>query len=181
MPSPRIYSENENLMHFITITAIEWIDIFTKPEYFKVIISSLEFCRNNKGLLLYDYVIMSNHIHLIVRAKEAYKLSEIIRDFKRFTTKNILELLQKDNRRYIINLLENSYKRNKENNRQVWQRENYPETISSEKFYIEKSKYIQLNPVRKKYVELAEHWLYSSAKVRLFDESGVIELDNLYK
>ena len=44
MPPKRIYSENEYLMHFLTITVMEWIDIFTKPQYFQIIINSLKYC-----------------------------------------------------------------------------------------------------------------------------------------
>jgi REP element-mobilizing transposase RayT len=178
MPTLRINEENENLMHYITITVIEWIDIFTKLKYFEILSESLSYCRKNKGLLLYDFVFMSNHIHLIVRAKEGNKLSRIIADFKQFTTKNILKELKSDNRRYILNLIKNSFNKKKGIENQVWQRENYPVPICSEKFYFEKAGYIIKNPVRKNYVEKAEDWVYSSAKKRLFDEVCVIELDD---
>jgi len=92
MPTKRVSQENENRMHFLTLTTIEWIDIFTKPEYFKVIIDSLKYCRENKGLLLYEYVIMLNHIHLIARAEERSKLSQIISDFKKHTTREMFEI-----------------------------------------------------------------------------------------
>ena len=178
MPSPRIAAENENTMHFLTITVIEWIDIFTKPEYFKLICDSLTFCRKNKGLLLYDFIIMTNHIHLIVKAKKDTKLSSIIRDFKRHTTTEIFKQLEKDNRIYILNLLKNSFSRKKETEKQIWQRENHAISINSEKFYFEKAKYIVNNPVRKKYVAKAEDWIYSSAEKRLFNKKAVIELDD---
>lgn len=113
MPTLRINSTNENLTHFLTLTIIEWIDIFTKPEYFKIIINSLKYCQKNKGLLVYEYVIMPNHLHLIAGSKENFQLSLIISDFKRFTTKEILKLLAKDNRRYILNLIRNSFARKK--------------------------------------------------------------------
>ncbi|MCK5413467.1 MAG: transposase, partial [Candidatus Pacebacteria bacterium] len=89
MPPKRINQENENEVHFLTITIIEWIDIFTKPEYFQIIAESLKYCRKNKGLLLYEFVVMTNHIHLIAKAKEDNKLSQIINDFKKHTTREI--------------------------------------------------------------------------------------------
>jgi len=57
MPTSRIKQGNENITHFLTITIIEWIDIFTKPKYFQIIINSLRYCQKNKGLLLYEFVI----------------------------------------------------------------------------------------------------------------------------
>lgn len=164
-------------MHFLTITVIEWIDIFTKPEYFKVIIDSLNFCQANKGLKIFEFVIMSNHIHLIVKANEGNKLSQIISDFKKHATREILKLLANDNRRYILNLLKNSYGRKKDYGLQVWQRENYPEVITTEKFYLEKAKYIHYNPVKKELVKIFENWLYSSAGFRLADDECPIKLD----
>jgi len=111
MTTFRINKENKNLMHYLTITVIEWIDIFTKPQYFKIITDSLSFCRASKGLKLYDFVIMTNHIHLIARAEEGHELSAVLRDFKRHTTKEILKQLKSDNRIYITNLLSNSFAR----------------------------------------------------------------------
>jgi len=164
-------------MHFLTLTIIEWIDIFTKPEYFEVIIDSLKYCRENKKLLLYEYVIMTNHIHLIARAEEG-KLSQIISDFKKHTTREILELLEKDNRRYILNLVKNSFAKKKGYEKQIWQRENYPEVIVSEKFLRQKIRYICRNPVRKEYVSRPEDWLYSSARNRIINDNSIIELDS---
>ena len=104
MPTTRINYENENQTHFLTITIIEWIDIFTKPQYFQIIIDSLKYCQKNKWLLLYEFVIITNHLHLIVKAEEGNKLFQIISDFKKHTTREILKELEKDNRRYILNL-----------------------------------------------------------------------------
>ncbi|MBU4257219.1 transposase [Patescibacteria group bacterium] len=179
MPTPRIKQENENLTHFLTFTIIEWIDIFTKPEYFHIIIDSFKYCQKNKGLLLYEYVIMTNHTHLILKAAEGYKLSQIISDFKKYTTREILKQLEKDNRRYILNLLRNSFTKKKGCENQIWQRENYPEAIESEKFLNQKVNYIHNNPVKKEYVVKPEDWFYSSARNRILNCSDVVELDSL--
>jgi len=178
MPTKRINKENENSMHFLTLTIIEWIDIFSKPEYFQVIIDSFKYCCKNKGLLLYEYVIMTNHIHLIARAKESSKLSQIISDFKKYTTREILKLLKKDNRKYILNLIRNSFAKKKGYEKQIWQRENYPEVITSERFLRQKIKYIYNNPVKKKYVVRPEDWLYSSAKNRILNDNSIIVLNS---
>ena len=122
---------------------------------------------------------MTNHIHLIARAKEGNKLSQIISDFKKHTTREILKELEKDNRRYILNLIKNSFSKKKDYQNQVWQRENYPEPIINEKFLNEKIKYIYDNPVKKEYVAKQEDWLHSSARNRILNDNGIIQLDNL--
>ena len=167
MPTPRINKPEQNAPYFITITVIEWVDIFTKKEYCESLINCLKYCQKNLGLLLYEYAIMPNHIHLIVQAKEGYELSKIISSFKQFTTKEILKILEKDNRKYILRILENSFSKKEGSESQLWQRENYPEVITTEKFYLQKANYIHHNPVRKEYVKTPVEWIYSSAGYRL--------------
>ena len=82
--------KNQNAVHFITPTVVGWMDIFTRNVYKEIIIESLKYCIQNKGLSLHAYVIMSNHLHLIISAKEGFHLSDILRDFKRHTSKKII-------------------------------------------------------------------------------------------
>ncbi|WP_306565769.1 transposase [Flavobacterium lindanitolerans] len=89
MKEGHIITEQEKA-HFITATLVDWIDVFTRKNYRDCIIDCLDFCIKNKGMTVYGFVIMSNHIHLIIHSKEG-KLSDLIRDFKKFTAKTILE------------------------------------------------------------------------------------------
>ncbi len=77
----------QEIPHFITCTVVDWIDVFTKKVYKDIVIASLDYCIKEKGMILYGYVIMSNHIHLMIQSKEG-KLSDLIRDFKKITSKN---------------------------------------------------------------------------------------------
>ena len=88
---------DQSLPHFITATVVDWIDVFSRKNYRDCIIECLDFCIKNKGMIVYGYVIMSNHIHLIIQSNEG-KLSDLIRDFKKFTAKSILEKIQTEPR-----------------------------------------------------------------------------------
>lgn len=83
MSGDRYHITDQNAYYFTTFTVIYWIDIFTRPEYKEVITESLNYCIDNKGLECHAWVLMSNHMHLIVRAKPPAILSDIIRDFKK--------------------------------------------------------------------------------------------------
>jgi putative transposase len=179
MPTLRIKKENENLPHFITMTTIGWLDIFTKKEYSEAIINCLKYSRANLGLLLYEYVIMTNHVHLIAAAAEGKYLSNIIASVKRYTTAEILNLLRADNRCYISDVLKLHNVGRDGFPINVWQRENYPEVIIANKFYEKHMEYIHNNPVRKGYVANAQDWTYSSAGYRYLGDKSVIDLDNL--
>ncbi len=55
--------------YFVTFTVIHWIDIFSRKEYRDIIVDSLNYCIAKKDLKLYAWVIMSNHVHLIITTK----------------------------------------------------------------------------------------------------------------
>ena len=59
-------------------------------------IESLDFCQKQKGLEVFAWCVMTNHVHLIVRAKEGYLLQNILRDFKRHTSKKVVEAIKEN-------------------------------------------------------------------------------------
>jgi len=79
---------NKKEIHFITFAVVEWLDVFTRKEYRDILLESLRFCQKEKGLLLHGWCIMSNHVHLIASARNE-NLSDILRDFKKFTSKKL--------------------------------------------------------------------------------------------
>lgn len=76
---------DQGAVHFVTFTVHQWADVFTRSSYVDILLESLKHCQENKGLEIYAWVVMSNHCHLIISAKNE-DLSDIIRDFKKFTS-----------------------------------------------------------------------------------------------
>ncbi|MDP3680462.1 MAG: transposase [Flavobacterium sp.] len=170
---------DQTLPYYITATVVDWIDIFTRQTYRDSIIESLDYCIKNKGMILYGYVIMSNHIHLIIQSEDG-KLSDLIRDFKKFTAKNILDKIQavpESRKEWMLErfkLAAEKHTRNK--NYQFWQYGNHAEEIYSNKFMWSKLDYIHLNPVRAGLVEKASHYIYSSAS-NYINDSGLLKIE----
>jgi REP element-mobilizing transposase RayT len=170
---------DQNLPHFLTITIVNWIDVFSRKIYRDCVIECFDYCIKNKGMILYSYVIMSNHIHMIVQSNEG-KLSDLIRDFKKYTSKTILEKIktEKESRREWalerFKLATESHSRNK--NYQFWQLGNHAEEIYSEKFMWSKIDYIHFNPVRAGIVLNPQDYIYSSAS-NYIDGKGIIEVE----
>lgn len=164
--------------HFITATVVDWIDIFTRKVYRDSIMECLDFCIKNKGMIVYGYVIMSNHIHLIIQSSEG-KLSDLLRDFKKFTAKTILERIKTEpesRREWMLERFEKateSHSRNK--NYQFWQYGNHAEEIYTQEFMWSKLDYIHLNPVRAGIVEKASEYIYSSAS-NYINGKGILEV-----
>ena len=170
---------DQSLPHFITATIIDWIDVFSRKNYRDVVIECFDYCIKNKGMILYGYVIMSNHIHFIAQSKDG-KLSDLIRDFKKFTAKSILEKIQTEpesRREWMLErfkLATESHSRNK--NFQFWQYGNHPEEIYTNKFMWSKLDYIHLNPVRAGIVAKASHYIYSSAS-NYVNDTGLLTIE----
>ncbi len=91
MSGDKYFISDQNALYFLTFTVVGWLDVFTRKEYKIEIVNSLNYCIKFKGMEVYAWCLMSNHLHLIARAKEPTHLSDIIRDFKNFTAKSILE------------------------------------------------------------------------------------------
>ena len=75
--------------YFISFATVGWINVLTRSDYKDIIVESLRHCQNGKGLLLYEWVIMTNHVHLLAAAREDYSMSDIMRDLKKFTSGKI--------------------------------------------------------------------------------------------
>jgi putative transposase len=84
---------NTKEIHFITFAVVEWVDVFTRKEYRDILLDSIRYCQKEKGLKLYGWCIMSNHIHLLARARDE-NLSEVLRDFKKYTSKQITKAIE---------------------------------------------------------------------------------------
>ncbi len=165
-----------NSPHFITCTTVAWLPIFTRQRYLEIITTSLTFCRKQKGLLLYAYVILDNHLHLIVHSDA---LNKIIRDFKRHTAREIIKTAQYEEKNWLLTQLEfhkQVYK--DESTYQVWQEGFHPQAMTSEEILRQKLEYIHYNPVKLGLVDKSEDWRYSSARNYLgFD--GLLEIDQI--
>jgi putative transposase len=81
---------NSEGAYFVSFAVVNWIDVFTRLDYFQVAVNALDFCRKNKGMILFGYCIMPSHVHLIFRS--SYEdLSGLLRDFKGFTSKKLVQ------------------------------------------------------------------------------------------
>ena len=171
-------SEQDEL-YYATFQIVRWIDVFTRQVYRDIVIESLRFCQQHKGLEIYAFVLMSNHVHLLIRS-EIGKLSDTIREFKSFTAKKILEAVNTETesrKDWMLNLFEFSAKQHKRNEKyQIWTHENHAEIVYGNQFMDSKINYIHENPVRAGIVEKSEDYLYSSAR-NYAGLDGVLEVN----
>ncbi|MCU0325764.1 MAG: transposase [Spirosomaceae bacterium] len=155
--------------YFLTITVVDWVDVFTRPIYRHIIIDSLKYCQEAKGLEIYAWVLMSNHLHLVASAtKDGVTMSDILRDFKKFTSKKIVEAIQNENesrKQWLLYRFEYNGRFNpKIKEFKFWQDGNDAKECYSLDFIEQKVNYIHQNPVRAEIVDFPEDYIYSSAR-----------------
>ena len=159
---------NKEAIHFITFAVVEWVDVFTRKEYRDIVVESIRYCQQEKGLLLHAWCLMSNHIHLIVSATNN-DTSDILGDFKKFTSKQIIKAIetnkQESRRDWMLQIFNQHGEKNSRNsNNQFWRQDNQPKELFSSGFTVQKLNYIHNNPVEAGIVDKAEEYLYSSAR-----------------
>jgi REP element-mobilizing transposase RayT len=166
---------NENVAHFITSTIVEWLPVFTTEACCDIIVRSLTYCREHKGLKIYAWVIMDNHFHAIVSGPD---LPRTITDLKKFTAHEILKQLKIEGREWLLNQLSYFCAAHKyASAHQVWQEGVHPQSIPSDEIMLQKLEYLHNNSVKRGLVASPEHWRYSSAHEWLPGAIPVMRVD----
>ncbi|MFA6360816.1 MAG: transposase [Dysgonamonadaceae bacterium] len=172
---------NPEGLYFVSFAVVEWLDVFTQNMYKDILVESLSFCQQNKGMEIAAWCIMTNHVHLIFRSIKEYRPELLLGDFKRFTSKAIIKAIKEnpqESRKEV--LLEQFRKAANETSNvkhyQFWQHDNKPIELWSNAVIQEKIDYIHQNPVEKGLVFRPEDYLYSSA-IDYAGEKGM--LDNI--
>jgi putative transposase len=157
---------NPDQLHFVTLTVVGFIDLFTYPNYKEILLDSLRYCQKEKGLVIYSWVIMSNHIHLIISSK-GNDLGDIIRDFKRHTSKLLIQEIingTDPRREWLLELFRTSAsKLKRSNDYKVWMDGSHPIILDTDIMLEQRLEYLHQNPVKKGIVAEPEHYVYSSA------------------
>ncbi|HEV7347518.1 REP-associated tyrosine transposase [Telluribacter sp.] len=149
------------------LTVVGGMDVFTRPLYTNEIVDSLKFCQQRKGLEIYAYVIMTNHLHLIVSRADG-ELSHTVRDFKSFTAKRLLNLLLENSQESRKDWMDMVFKYHAATIRQnekwaFWQKTNHATELRTPAVVRQKVDYIYENPVRAGFVNEPHEWKLSSA------------------
>ena len=149
------------LPHFVTCTVLHWIPLFTRPAAVEIVLDALRFLMAD-GLQVYGWVILENHLHLVVQSPD---LNRDLARFKSFTAKQLLAYLNKNKVTQVLEQLAFYKKAHKQGQEyQLWQEGSHPQWIQNPEMMRQKVEYIHQNPVVRGYVDQPEHWRYSSAR-----------------
>jgi REP element-mobilizing transposase RayT len=161
--------------HFLTCTVVEWLPVFTRQEAVQIVLDSWTHLQRREGLRLYGYVVLENHLHAIAQSDA---LPTLWGRFKSYSARQIIDRLEAHHADALLKRLGFALKaRRTDRQHQFWQEGSHPQVIVGEAMLRQKLEYIHQNPVKRGYVDLAEHWRWSSAR----DYAGGEGLIEVYK
>jgi putative transposase len=173
---------NPEGLYFVSFAVVYWLDIFVRRDYQEIIIDSLNYCIEHKGMEVFCWCLMPSHMHIIFRAKHNNP-TDIIRDFKTFTSKNvqnaIFENPKESRKEWLLWIMERAGCNNSNVKiRQFWQQHNKPIELWSNEVIEQKVNYIHNNPVESGFVNQPQDWRLSSA-LDFSGEKGLVNLQEL--
>ena len=92
------FFENEG-PYFITCTIVNWLPIFSRPDVVAIVLDSWKFLQTENRLTLYGYVILENHLHCSVAAKEP---SKEIANFKSYSAREVIDYFKERSEKFVL-------------------------------------------------------------------------------
>jgi putative transposase len=109
---------DSTIPHFVTFSVVGWVDVFSREQYKEIVVERLRYCIDHKALMLHAWIVMTNHLHLIISSKTA-KLEDLVRDIKKFTSKQIIQAIgenpEESRKEWVLSLFRFTASGNKNN------------------------------------------------------------------
>lgn len=171
---------NPDYLYFVSTTAVNRLHLFRRDVIKRIIVDSLHHLRTTRQMKLFVFVIMPNHIHVIVHFSEEHRLSDVMRDFKKFTARQIYRQFQAEEITKVLDVLRREGEKAKQEYK-VWDDDYDARDIFSIEFLQQKMDYIHYNPCQPhwKLVASPEQYLWSTARFYLDGKSCVIPIDDV--
>ena len=144
---------------FLTAVGKDQLPVFQKEHIKNLACEAINEARTSCGFLLFAYVIMPDHVHLLTDAPR--KPSEVLKYIKGIVGHRVIDYLRAHNyEAFLEKLRHESWKQN--HRYSLWQHDSDVFSVTSESKFMEKVNYIHLNPVRAGLVESAAEYRWSS-------------------
>jgi putative transposase len=171
MPLKRLKDIDNPSLAFVTTTVKDWIPVFRYKNITRMVATQLNETARAQDVSIVGYVIMPDHIHLLIGLKNTKNLSSFIQAFKSITSRKIKALDKPILRRFY----------DKNGIFTLWKRRFDDFIVYSEKQFKIKLEYIHNNPVKAGLVKNAVDWEFSSAADWLGGREGIVEIDKSFR
>ena len=146
--------------YFFTATIYEWKPLLASDKHKDIIVESLQFLVNDKRIQLNAFVIMNNHIHIILQPLSGFAPSATQASFMKYTAQQLKRSILETDKVLLETFKVNKYDRDY----QIWKRTPLSVDLLTKELFVQKLEYIHYNPVKAGLCRLPEEYYYSSAK-----------------
>ncbi len=175
MPLPRFHIQGH--VYYVTTNVYRRLRLFTRPSLVLPLLDSLNFYRHKYTFKLLGYVIMPDHLHLLVWPQDPEQMGAFMRDFKKFTAVRLIRQVEVERDHKLLAAFEAAGSETGRSDRKVWQDSYWDLNIYTERFLRQKLNYMHRNPVRSRIVEHPEAYPYSSYRNYVLGDEALIEID----
>lgn len=156
---------DEGYIFFVTTTVVEFAKVFScGSQYYDILVNSLDYVLKEHSASLIAYVLMASHVHFVVEMPEGQHISDLMRDFKKYTSTKVRQQLQREERSELLQVLRRNASGKKNQVFKLWMDRFDDVVIHDEAMMAVKVDYIHNNPVEAGLVAAPEDWDYSSAR-----------------
>ena len=178
----QIENHENHAVYFITKILHQRIPVFSLSEkYSLIVIDNLKFYREKFGFLLYGFVIMPEHYHIVIDTMEKYSIMKIKEDMNKYISRVIIKDIKTRHPKTLEKLqIETPVRKGHRPHRyRLFQKGRYDFEIVTPSKLLEKLEYMHNNPLRAGLVEKPEDYLFSSARNYVWGDDSLIKLDPL--
>lgn len=173
----RFKIEGSGFVWYVTTTVVDFTQVFVREKHVQVLIDNLNYYRNRHNFKLIAYVIMPEHLHLILWLLGKSSISDVMRDFKKYSSVQIKEELQTEENQRLLSIFRNNARGYRGQDFKLWMDRFDRVVICTPRVIKQKIDYIHFNPVRRNLVKDILDWKYSSARNYYLNDHSVIEVD----
>ena len=172
-----------NCLYFITTTTVDRTCLFRRPEVYRILIDALYFISLMNRVQLYAFVIMPNHIHVILKCPETCPPKDWVRAYKTSTARLLIHLYQVEQNQKALEFLASKVIYPNKQQYKVWEDNYLSKSVFMPDFLRQKLDYIHANPLQPHWAltESAADYPWSSARYYLTGESGLIPVQNVWE
>lgn len=166
---------NHGYAHYLTFSIYHHKRLFANPVFPPLFLQHLDASRSRLQFHLWAYVVMPDHVHLLLHPVEGVSISSILQSIKLPFSKAAIQLLRE---RHPASLEHYQVGTEQKKSYRIWQRGGgYDRNLYSPDALRRSVTYIHNNPVVKSICDVPEEYPWSSAGFWLLDQPGQIEVD----
>jgi len=157
-------------LHFITCSCYRRLRLLSTERSRDCFLSILEQIRQRYSFVVVGYVVMPEHVHLLITEPEVGTPSTVMQVLKQRTAHALLPKRKRRDPRQCQLFPEDA-------RRAFWQARFYDFNVWTTKKRVEKLRYMHRNPVKRRLVDSVEQWRWSSYRFYFFGESGPVRIN----